>query len=147
MRHAFTEALSAALIHADEEARRLGQEFVGAEHLFLGLLAADCDALRSLKSQASPAELRKILRGLLPRNAHPELVTGRLPLSPKATKIVNLAISEACGANISLVSTRWLLHAILIRNVRAVAQALSQAGADADQLSRVLLQSEKSAEA
>jgi len=50
MREALTEQLKCALAQAQQEARGLNQEFVGTEHLLLGLLAVnDTEALAGLK--------------------------------------------------------------------------------------------------
>ena len=81
MRLDFTATLSAALIHADEQARQLGQEFVGTEHLLLGIVAGKSgDAYRALEAETNIEQLLPALKRALPKAAEPPLVTGRLPL-------------------------------------------------------------------
>ena len=87
MRLGFTETLSAALLHADERARQLGQEFVGTEHVLLGILAGKSgDAYRALQAETNIDQLLPKLTRALPKETEQPLVTGRLPLSPKAQR-------------------------------------------------------------
>ena len=147
MRHSFTRTMSAAIADADGQARKLGQEFVGAEHLFLGVLAGESgEALRAIKSQVELKDLESELRRMLPRSANPAVVTGRLPFSPKAQAIINTAISDAQNAGESVVSTRWLLLAMLGEGDSPVDKALSSSGADVEELRRNLRQSQETSE-
>jgi ATP-dependent Clp protease ATP-binding subunit ClpC len=139
MREALSETLAAALRQADTDARALNQEFVGTEHLLLGLLSATGgDALHALKSAADPAILRAELTKSLPKGDEPPLVTGRLPLSPKAQRIINTAIAAAQAAGESSVSSRFMLLALLEEPQSAVISALRSTGADIDHLTRLL---------
>ena len=74
------------------------------------------------------------------------MVTGRLPLSPKAQRVVNSAISEAQAAGQSAVSTRFLLLALLGEGESAACEILSDCGADLDELRGLLSRPNGSAE-
>jgi ATP-dependent Clp protease ATP-binding subunit ClpC len=135
MRLAFTDTMTAAVRQADEEARRLGQEVVGAEHLLLGILdIKSSEAVRALASAADVGELRRLLDRKLPHAAQASSVTGRLSFSPLAQQAINAAISAAQGEGKSKVSSRFVLAALLAEPPLAVAEAFRAAGADLDDL-------------
>jgi ATP-dependent Clp protease ATP-binding subunit ClpC len=139
MRLGFTETLAAALEHSDEEARKFGHDFVGTEHLLMGILVEKSgDAFRSLKAETNVEQLLPDLVAALPAGTGKPLITGRLPLSPKAQRVVNTAISEAQAAGQSAVSTRFLLLALLGDSDSAVGEILSENGADLDELRGLL---------
>jgi ATP-dependent Clp protease ATP-binding subunit ClpC len=139
MRLGFTQTLSAVLLHADEQARQLGQEFVGTEHLLLGILAGKSgDAFRALQAETNPEQLLPNLTRALPKAAEQSLVTGRLTLSPKAQRAINTAISQAQAAGQPSVSTRFVLLALLADGESAVGQILADGGADLEELRGML---------
>jgi ATP-dependent Clp protease ATP-binding subunit ClpC len=134
MRLAFTDTMTAAVREAEEEARRLGQETVGAEHLLLGILdQKSSEAMRVLASAVNVTQLRRLLDKKLPCAAE-SMVTGRLSFSPLAQQAVNSAISAAQAAGMSKVSTRFVLAALLDEPPLAVVEAFRAAGADLDEL-------------
>jgi ATP-dependent Clp protease ATP-binding subunit ClpC len=139
MRLGFTETLAAALLHADEQARKFGNDFVGTEHLLMGILAGKSgDAFRSLQAETNVEQLLPELVSALPAGGKRPLITGRLPLSPKAQRVVNTAISEAQAAGQSAVSTRFLLLALVGESDSAVCDILTNGGADMDELRGLL---------
>ena len=139
MRLGFTETLSAVLVHADEQARQLGQEFVGTEHILLGILAGKSgDAFRALQAETDVEQLLPNILEELPRTGEQPLVTGRLPLSPKAQRAVNTAVSKAQEAGQAAVSTRFILLALMEDRESAVGELLADGGADLDELRGLL---------
>src|SRR3954470_19170413 len=142
MREAFTGRLRVALDKAQAEARALNQDFVGTEHLLLGLLATDgAEAVAGLRlGGVDLAELRRRLVTSLPHAAEALNVSGTLPLSPKAQHAVNAALTKAQGAGSPRVSSRLLLVALLDECDTAARAALRESGADIDHLQRVLVQ-------
>jgi ATP-dependent Clp protease ATP-binding subunit ClpC len=135
----FSETLSSALRLADEEARKLGQEFVGTEHLLLGILAAKSgDAFRALDAETDVNQLRRILVTKLPKAGKAPLVTGRLPLSPKAQRVINSAMSAAQSADEENVSTRFVLLGLLTDPDAAAGQALLDGASPPDDVSQAL---------
>ena len=135
MRESFTDTLRAALDGAQRAARDLNQDFVGTEHLMLGLLAGDGaaggEAGRALRAaHAAPAVVRSALLAEVPRGASPPVVHGDLPLSPKAQRAINGAIVKAQSAHDRRVSTRFLLLSLLDELPPAVRAAVDRAGCD-----------------
>ena len=143
MREEFTNRLRSALDKAQDEARELNQDFVSTEHLLLGLLGGpdDAEAVAGLRlAGVELSELRRKLIDALPRGGEPPVVTGSLPLSPKAHRAVNEALVKAQSAGLPRVSSRMLLVSLLEDCEAAVTKALRDAGADLDHLRRVLEQ-------
>jgi ATP-dependent Clp protease ATP-binding subunit ClpC len=143
MREAFTARLRMALDKAQEEARALNQDFVGTEHLLLGLLtvADDSEAVAGLKlAGIGLDELRRKLTAALPHTAESPVVTGNLPLSQKALRAVNAALVKAQSSGAPRVSSRLLLLSLLEEPETVVRSSMRDAGADLDHLHRVLLQ-------
>ena len=139
MRLDFTETLSSSLIHADEQARQLGQEFVGIEHLLLGIIAGKSgDAYRALAAETNIDQLLPAIKRALPKAAEPPLITGRLPLSPKAQRAINTAISLAQAASLNSVSTHFVLLTLLADRESVIGQMLSENGADLEELRGLL---------
>jgi len=139
MREQFTDSLRRALEIAQAEARRLNQEFVGSEHLLLGLLACEtCTASRIIEQQVDRTCLHDTLLKALPRSQEDPVVTGQLPLSPKSQRLINEAIVKARALRQPRVSTRFLLIAILDEPNTISREVFRDAGADLDQLQRKL---------
>jgi hypothetical protein len=83
---------------AHDEARRLGQEYVGTEHLLLGLLREPSQGAGRLLSACGvdPARLAREAEAMAQRG--PALVDGdKLPLTPRAVKALEYAREEAAG--------------------------------------------------
>src|SRR6185295_1755079 len=97
MRQGFTDTLRHVIASAQEGARKLNQEFVGTEHLLLGILECDsCEASRALhRNGLEPARLRAAMMRILPKGAQPPVVTGDLPITPKAQRTINSAIVKS----------------------------------------------------
>jgi ATP-dependent Clp protease ATP-binding subunit ClpC len=141
MREAMTEQLRLALETAQAQARQLNNDFVGTEHLLLGLLAAnhasdgESEAVRALRrSEISLEELRESLVKALPRHAESPVVAGQLPHSPNAKRAVNAAIVGAQAMHEPRVSTRLMLRALLEDPESEIRASLRACGADLDRL-------------
>src|SRR5206468_6156975 len=90
-----TETLSQVFANAQLEARRRNQEFVGVEHLALALLDDDgSEAVRVLRQMnIESGYVRNALAHTLPTAEEEPLITGDLPVSPKAQRIITSAIT------------------------------------------------------
>ena len=148
MRETFTDTLRLALAAAQAAARAHQQDFVGTEHLMLGLLGGtDGEACRTLRAaHAEPPRLASKLDGRLPRGVEPPVVTGDLPLSPKALRVVNGALVKAQALREPRVSTRLLLLSLLDDVPAAVRAALDECGVDTDTLTATLAERPGTAE-
>ncbi len=143
MREHLTGQLRSVLDRAQELARGLNQEYVSTEHLLLGTLECEtCEACQALRlHEMDPAELRDGLLRLLPQGEETPVVSGDLPLSPNAKQAITDALARA-GSNGggAGVSTRFALAALLQEPDTLIRQCLRAAGADVEQLQRLLAQ-------
>src|SRR5438552_1317143 len=115
MREAFTKTARHILELAQREARAHNQEFVGTEHLFLGVIhCQECEAERILRQQhLDPKHLRSAVLRDLPIGSEPPVISGDLPLSPKAQRAINSAIVTAQALREERISTRFLLLSLV----------------------------------
>lgn len=143
MREAFTDTLRKTLQRAQHEARKHNQEFVGTEHLFLSVIECeDCEAERVLRLQhLNPAELRSAVMHDLPTGTNVPVITGELPLSPKAQRVINSAIVKAQALREPRISTRFLLLSLFDEGHTLIRSAIRAAGGDINQLRQALVES------
>lgn len=149
----FTTRVRGALIKAREEAHRRNHEYVGTEHLLLGLLDEDdtlvLDVLDNLG--ASPARVRDIVDGMIQNG----LTTARsripdLPYTPRARVVLDQAIAVAHEFGDGYVGTQHLLLGLIRERQSIGALALVNAGLSEASLRREivrLLQGEAVADA
>lgn len=143
MREAFTHTLRQTLERAQHEARDHKQEFVGTDHLFLSVIECeDCEAERVLRMQhLSPMQLRSVIMHDLPTATDAPVISGDLPLSPKAQRVINSAIVKAQTLREPKISTRFLLLSLLDEAHTLIRSAISDAGGDVNQLRQALVES------
>jgi len=118
----FTDRARKVMQLANQEAQRFHHEYIGTEHILLGLLkqkgGVGFQVLADLGATAEriTAEIEKILRdGPTPRDKG-----GRLPHTPRAKKVIEFAVEEARNLSHNYVGTEHLLLG-LIREEQGVA--------------------------
>jgi ATP-dependent Clp protease ATP-binding subunit ClpC len=114
---------------ANQEAQRFNHEYVGTEHILLGLIkegsGVAANALKNLDIDLRKIrqEVEKIVQ------SGPEMVTmGHLPQTPRAKKVIEYAIEEARGLNHNYVGTEHLLLGLLREQEGVAAQVLMNLG-------------------
>ena len=142
MHEALTQTLRRSMAAAQTEARGLNQEFVGTEHLMLGIFSCDaCDAGQILERNGpKTANVRDALRHALPHGKQPPVVTGDLPLSPRAQRILQESIAKAQALRETKVSTRFMFLSLLDEPDTIIRKVLSASGTDVAQLQRQLVE-------
>ena len=109
----FTEQSRRVVVLAQEEARMLGHNHIGSEHLLLGLLheqggtAADVLASAGITVEAARAQVEEIA---VPRDKSP---TGHIPFTQRAKKILELSLREALEQRKSYIGTEHILLALM----------------------------------
>lgn len=149
----FTTRVRGALIKAREEAHRRNHEYVGTEHLLLGLLDEDdalvMDVLDNLG--ASPVRVRDLVEGMIQSGA--PTTRSRipdLPYTPRARVVLDQAIAVAHEFGDGYVGTQHLLLGLIRERQSVGALALVNAGLSEPSLRREivrLLQGEAVADA
>ena len=143
-----TDTLTRIFSAAQSEARSRNQEFVGVEHLALALLDDEnSEAVRILRQMnVESGYVRNVLGHALGNGAEPPIITGDLPMSPKAQKLVTKSVVSAQGSGRAKVSTRDLLCSILSEAGGVVCESFRRSGADTDELARALRDKDVTAE-
>ncbi len=129
MNYNFTDRVRKVLAMAREEAVRLQHDYVGTEHILLGLIReGDGVAAEVLRSLA--ADLDDLLR-LVEENIRPGKSTaaiGELPYTTRAKKVLEYAMAEARELNHSYVGTEHLLLGLLREEKGLAAKVLGELG-------------------
>lgn len=135
-----TNSARQVLDDAQNEARKMNQQFVSTEHMALAVLARHGTlASRLLQSHRVDREaVRTDMLTVMPFSEQPPGERGALPLSPKAQRCLNHAIVLARNAHEAKLSTRLLLLALLDDSGGSLLSTLQQAGADVQGLLRDL---------
>ena len=144
-----TDGARKVLDQAQHEARALNQEFVGTEHLLLAMLrGSGTHAMRILRQNHVDKEaLRSQLLAVLPIGESEPVVTGGLPLSPKAQRAIQSALVMSRSLREPKLSTRVLLISLLDEPKTALIQAMRNTGVDVDALLRALAEKPEDVEA
>ena len=124
----FTKNAMDALNASDSCARQLGHDHIGAEHIFLSLLAIPkCRACVVLESLGlSVADLSESMKSMIAGNAAGLMTRGPLPVTARTKKVMEIAELEAGKEGV--VGTVHLVVAILKEGENAAAQMLFNAG-------------------
>jgi len=127
----FTDRARRVVVLAQEESQRLSHNYIGTEHLLLGLLAArDGVAARALESlnvtlTAAREQVEEIV-GLGEQTPH-----GHIPFTPRAKKILELSLREALTTGSEVIDTQHLLLGLIDEGDGVGAQILERLGATA----------------
>jgi ATP-dependent Clp protease ATP-binding subunit ClpC len=125
----FTDRARKVMSLANQEAQRLNHEYIGTEHILLGLVkegsGVGANVLRNLDVDLRRVrmEVEKLVK------PGPEMVTmGKLPQTPRAKKVIEYAIEEARNLNHNYVGTEHLLLGLLREHDGVAAQVLINLG-------------------
>lgn len=132
----FTDRVRRTLSAAREEAVGLHHEYVGPEHILLGLLRSDNGMASTVLSSLAinPDQVRaNILTLMKPGRAY-DAAGLDLPYTSQAKKVLEESMIEARSLEHTYVGTEHLLLGILREGKSIAAQALIQAGADIDRV-------------
>jgi ATP-dependent Clp protease ATP-binding subunit ClpA len=126
----FTERVRKVLGMAREEAARLHHEYVGTEHILLGIIREGEGVAATMLQNLSVEidELADKINAALKRGPPAQVTGPDLPYTSRAKKVLELAMSEAREVNHSYVGTEHLLLGLLREEKGIAAQVLDDAG-------------------
>jgi len=126
----FTDRARRVLVLAQEEARLLGHNFMGTEHLLLGLIHEDKGvAARALHGLGVSLEsTRREVAKTVGSSAQPSTTTA--PFTPRAKKVLELSLREALQLGDSYIGTEHLLLGLIRDGDGVAASVLTALGAD-----------------
>ena len=131
----FTERARKVILLAKEEAKRFNHDYIGTEHLLLGLIregegvAAAVLASLGLSSDQIRFEVEKLVQ---PGPA--TIVSGDIPFTPKAKKVIELAMEEARQLGHNYIGTEHLLLGLVKEGEGVASQVLMNLGLDMDKV-------------
>src|SRR5664279_766917 len=128
----FTDQARASFTLAKDEAQRFRHPYIGTEHLILGLLRVDdCVATRALRNLgAAPSKVRTAVEFIIGRGDRP--VVGDVGLTPRAKRVIELAIDEARRMDHHYLGTEHLLIGIVREGQGIAAGVLESLGVNLD---------------
>lgn len=114
MSNRFTDRVQRVIIIAQEEAKRLNHDYVGTEHLLLGLVALGEGVAAKVLSNLG-VDLRKVRNEVekLVGTGDNVMLLGEIPFTPRSKKVLELAVEEAQSMGHTYVGTEHLLLGIL----------------------------------
>ena len=125
----FTDRARKVMQLANQEAQRFNHEYIGTEHILLGLVKEGSGVAANVLKNLD-IDLRKVrteVEKLV--QAGPEMVTiGKLPQTPRAKKVIDYSIEEARNLNHNYVGTEHLLLGLLREQEGVAAQVLMNLG-------------------
>jgi ATP-dependent Clp protease ATP-binding subunit ClpC len=136
----FTDRARRVVVLAQEEARMLNHNYIGTEHILLGLVrerdgvaATALDSL-NIRLDAVRREVEEIIgRG----QAAP---TGHIPFTPRAKKVLELSLREALQLGHNYIGTEHILLGLIREGEGVAAQVLEKLGADLDRVRQTVIQ-------
>jgi len=128
----FTERARKVLTLAQEEAQRLNHNYIGTEHILLGLVReGDGVAVKVLSNLgADPDKVRGAVEFIIGRGER--AVSGEIGLTPRAKRVIELAVDEARRLNHNYIGTEHLLLGLLREAEGAAASVLESLGVNLD---------------
>jgi len=126
----YTDRARRAVVLAQEEARMLDHNWVGTEHLLLGLIGeGDGVAAKVLESLGiSLPAVRQQVEEMIGRGQ--QVPSGQLPFTPRAKKVLELAQRESRALGHNYIGTEHILLGLLREGDGVAAQVLVRLGAD-----------------
>jgi ATP-dependent Clp protease ATP-binding subunit ClpC len=130
----FTERARQVVVLAQDEARLLKHNYIGTEHLLLGLLREEEGlAARVLERfEITVEEARAQVARIVGEGD--EVTTGQMPLAPRAKKVLELALREALSLGHNHVETEHILLGLVRENEGTAARILLDFDADAEKI-------------
>jgi len=136
----FTEKARRVVVYAQEEARMLNQNYIGTEHLLLGLLREEEGvAAKALESMSlSLEDVRQQVEELIGRGTY--VPSGHIPFTPRAKKVLELSLREALQLGHSYIGTEHILLGLIREGEGVAAQVLANSSADLESVRAAVIQ-------
>jgi FolB domain-containing protein len=136
MSERFTERARKVVVLAQEEARHFNHNYIGTEHLLLGLLQEDNGGAARVLNSLNIAldEVREQVKIIVGYGR--ERTVSRPPFTPRSKKVLDLALREAWQLGYSYIDTEHILLGLVREPEGVAARVLSKLGVDSDKVRR-----------
>jgi Clp amino terminal domain, pathogenicity island component len=126
----FSDQARRAVVLAHEEARTLDHNYIGTEHILLGLLH-EGDGVAAQSLQALGINLPAVRQQVEEIIGHGnQAVSGHIPFTPRAKKVLQLSRQEAANLGSGHIGTEHILLGLIREGSGVAAQVLTRLGAD-----------------
>src|SRR5207249_3093658 len=136
----FTDRARRVVVLAQEEARMLNHNYIGTEHVLLGLIhEGEGVAAKALESLGISLEaVRQQVEEIIGQGqAAP---TGHIPFTPRAKKVLELSLREALQLGHNYIGTEHILLGLIREGEGVAAQVLQKLGADLNRVRQQVIQ-------
>jgi len=137
----FTERARKVILLAKEEAKRFNHDYIGTEHILLGLVREGEGVAAAVLMSLSldPRKIRLEVEKLVQPGTGTQ-VTGDIPFTPKAKKAIELAMDEARELGHNYIGTEHLLLGLIREAEGVAAQVLVNLGLDLNRVRDEIMQ-------
>lgn len=136
----FTDRARRVIVLAQEEARMLNHNYIGTEHILLGLIhEGEGVAAKALESMGiSLEDVRKEVEELIGPGSQPP--SGHIPFTPRAKKVLELSLREGLQMGHKYIGTEFLLLGLVREGEGVAARVLVKLGADLPRVRQTVIQ-------
>jgi ATP-dependent Clp protease ATP-binding subunit ClpC len=136
----FTDKARRVVVLAQEEAKLLNHNYIGTEHILLGLIhEGEGVAAKALESLGISLEsVREQVQEII--GTGQQAPTGHIPFTPRAKKVLELSLREALQLGHSYIGTEHLLLGLIREGEGVAAQVLTKLGADTNRVRQQVIQ-------
>ncbi|AVH89025.1 ATPase with chaperone activity, ATP-binding subunit [Corynebacterium camporealensis] len=136
----FTDRARRVIVLAQEEARMLNHNYIGTEHILLGLIhEGEGVAAKALESMGiSLEDVRREVEDIIGQGSQPH--TGHIPFTPRAKKVLELSLREGLQMGHKYIGTEFLLLGLIREGEGVAARVLTKLGADLPRVRQQVIQ-------
>ncbi|ACR17116.1 ATP-dependent Clp protease ATP-binding subunit [Corynebacterium kroppenstedtii] len=136
----FTDRARRVVVLAQEEARALNHNYIGTEHILLGLIReGEGVAAKALESMGISREaVRSEVEDIIGEGSQPP--SGYIPFTPRAKKVLELSLREALQLGHKYIGTEHILLGLIREGEGVAAQVLVKLGADLPRVRQQVIQ-------
>jgi ATP-dependent Clp protease ATP-binding subunit ClpC len=136
----FTDRARRVVVLAQEEARMLNHNYIGTEHILLGLIhEGEGVAAKALESLGISLEaVRSQVEEIIGQGQ--SAPTGHIPFTPRAKKVLELSLREALQLGHNYIGTEHILLGLIREGEGVAAQVLQKLGADLNRVRQQVIQ-------
>src|SRR5213076_684874 len=136
----FTDRARRVVVLAQEEARMLNHNYIGTEHILLGLIhEGEGVAAKSLESLGIALEgVRSQVEEIIGQGQ--QAPSGHIPFTPRAKKVLELSLREALQLGHNYIGTEHILLGLIREGEGVAAQVLVKLGADLSRVRQQVIQ-------
>ncbi len=136
----FTDRARRVVVLAQEEARQLNFNYIGTEHILLGLIREE-EGIAAKALGALGIDLEQVRSSVLEIVGEGEMTpAGHVPFTPRAKKVLELSLREALQLSHNYIGTEHILLGLVREGEGVAAQVLQKLGADLERVRQTVIQ-------